>query len=80
MRSVFLIAHASAWLIEVICVTHVPLSAAMKGSDIDREIRMVITFKRVTEDKFWHALETAVTPLLPKVRTSAQKQLWSLLW
>ena len=39
----------------------------MKGSDVGKEIRMVVTFRKVTQDKFWDALQTAIMPKLSQV-------------
>lgn len=41
----------------------------MKKNDIDKEIRMVVTYRSVSEDKFWRAFETGLSPHLTHVRS-----------
>jgi hypothetical protein len=43
--------------------------AEMKKNDIDKEIRMVVTYRSVSEDKFWRAFETGLSPHLTHVRS-----------
>lgn len=43
----------------------------MTGDDVGKEIRMVVTFRKVTEDKFWEALKAAIAPKLSQVRACA---------
>jgi hypothetical protein len=40
----------------------------MKKGHIDREIRMVITYNKITEGKFWNAFESGLKPHLTQVR------------
>lgn len=42
--------------------------AEMKKGHIDREIRMVITYNKITEGKFWNAFESGLKPHLTQVR------------
>lgn len=40
----------------------------MKDTKLEKEIRFVTVFKKVTKDKFWKALQTRIAPLISQVR------------
>lgn len=39
----------------------------MKDPKLEKEIRFVTTFKKVTKDKFWQALQTRLAPHMSQV-------------
>ena len=44
--------------------------AGMKNPELEKELRIVTTFRKVTKERFWKTFETRLTPHLSKVRTN----------
>ena len=45
---------------------HTRVFADIKNPQIEKELRIVTTFRRVTKEKFWAAFQTRLSPLLSK--------------
>jgi hypothetical protein len=55
---------------KILVCHHTSLAAGFKRTEIEKEIRMVITMNKVTEEIFWSVLRDRLTPLLSPVRVA----------
>lgn len=57
------------FLVRLIKHEHHPQSstyADMKNPEVEKELRFVTTFSKITKEKFWKAMSNRLTPLLSK--------------